>query len=475
MRVVGGITKLLSAFRKDRDVDDLVTNIDRDWGGGAGWRAIGFDTVEVMPPLPMAIDANEGRRRFLCGRSVGIHRPGLPDDLVAELAATADGAAERLAARDLQLIHDSGVERLLMKVSETCESCEDLWASQRPRKNGYYGPTALPGIAALLDDARRFPPGDDESHDVAAWFRAAGSHSDARVLASRRASDFPNATLELRARNGGWRTLGLRCDDGRNIYHGIYNADDPTLLLAEHLRTAAAPLFVAALPIDRPLRFLHLATARACCSATSRRSCRAPTTYPWTSTAPSWTFPPSRRPTRAAPCKAMRWITCCLHDGDNLYRRDLRRHLRRGQRLPGGVLGSDLRARWRTLRAVMLADDGVLIHNLHIGGRKRRRGRAGRGRSSEALPRGVSRRQSVDSSPTGGNALLVGAKRSLGRARLHENATRGGLGVRRGDQGLSRRLVVRLCCDDDVDKIRGIGRQTGAAAQPRHPRKFGRL
>ena len=86
MRVVGGITKLLSAFKKDRDVDDLVTNIDRDWGGGAGWRAIGFETVEIMPPLPMAIDANEGRRRFLCGRSVGIHRPGLPDELVAELA-----------------------------------------------------------------------------------------------------------------------------------------------------------------------------------------------------------------------------------------------------------------------------------------------------------------------------------------------------------------------------------------------------
>ena len=88
MRVVGGITKLLSAFRKDRDVDDFVTNIDRDWGGGAGWRAIGyasrvprmtrshlptrrrdgieahaidsavrrrFETVEVMPPLPSVV------------------------------------------------------------------------------------------------------------------------------------------------------------------------------------------------------------------------------------------------------------------------------------------------------------------------------------------------------------------------------------------------------------------------------------
>lgn len=45
MRVVGGITKLIAAFRKDREVDDVVTNIDRDWGGGSGWRAIGFETV----------------------------------------------------------------------------------------------------------------------------------------------------------------------------------------------------------------------------------------------------------------------------------------------------------------------------------------------------------------------------------------------------------------------------------------------
>ena len=32
-RVVGGITKLLKAFTRDRQVDDFVTNIDRDWGG----------------------------------------------------------------------------------------------------------------------------------------------------------------------------------------------------------------------------------------------------------------------------------------------------------------------------------------------------------------------------------------------------------------------------------------------------------
>ena len=50
---------------------------------------------------------------------------------------------------------------------------------------------------------------------------------------------------------------------------------------------------------------------------------------------------------------------------------------------------------------------------------------------------------------TGGNALLLGAKRSLGRARLHENATRAGL---KFDAGTRVRRLVRLCCDDDVCK-----------------------
>ena len=441
MRVVGGITKLLSAFKKDRDVDDFVTNIDRDWGGGAGWRAIGFETVEIMPPLPMAIDANEGRRRFLCGRSVGIHRPGLPDDLVAELAVTADGATERLAARGLNLIHDSGVERLLLKVSESLESCEDLWATQCPRKNGYYGPTALPGIAALLDDARKFPPGDDESHDVAAWFRAAGSHSDARVLASR-ASDFGNSTVELRERRGGWRTLGLRCDDGRNIYHGIYNADDPTLLLAEHLRTAAA-LFVAALPSDRPLRFLHLGhgagVLQRYLQAVLPGSDHVSVDLDGAVLAVSATEAPHAG--RAVHGDALDFVRSTDETFDAIFV-DI---FDEANVCPAAFSETS----FLDAAAASLADDGVLVHNLHIGGRKRDDAVA---RAEDALARhfhAAYRADSVDSTATGGNALLVGAKRALGRARLHENATRAGLGF---DAGTRVRRLVRLCCDGDVCK-----------------------
>ena len=98
--------------------------------------------------------------------------------------------------------------------------------------------------------------------------------------------------------------------------------------------------------------------------------------------------------------------------------------------------------------ASRLADDGVLVHNLHIGGRKRD---AAVARAEDALARhfhAAYRADSVDSTPTGGNALLVGAKRSLGRARMHENATRAGL---KFDAGTRVRRLVRLCCDDGPD------------------------
>ena len=73
-------------------------------------------------------------------------------------------------------------------------------------------------------------------------------------------------------------------------------------------------------------------------------------------------------------------------------------------------------------------------------------------RAEDALARhfhAAYRADSLDSTPTGGNALLVGAKRALGRARLHENATRAGFGF---DAGTRVRRLVRLCCDGDVCK-----------------------
>ena len=103
-----------------------------------------------------------------------------------------------------------------------------------------------------------------------------------------------------------------------------------------------------------------------------------------------------------------------------------------------------------TLPRPMLADDGVFVHNLHIGGRKRD---AAVARAEDALARhfhAAYRADSVDSTPTGGNAASSW-ERNVARARaLPRERDARGLGVRRGDAGSATGAVVRRDRFSDV-------------------------
>ena len=48
--MVGGISKLLSAFAREAGPDEIVTVIDRDWGEGGGWATLGFRPLRRLPP-----------------------------------------------------------------------------------------------------------------------------------------------------------------------------------------------------------------------------------------------------------------------------------------------------------------------------------------------------------------------------------------------------------------------------------------
>ena len=73
--VVGGLTKLLSAFVRDVTAGrgegdgsagvDVVTSIDRDFGRGDAWP--NFVSVEVMDPVPMFVGDVDGARRHAVG------------------------------------------------------------------------------------------------------------------------------------------------------------------------------------------------------------------------------------------------------------------------------------------------------------------------------------------------------------------------------------------------------------------------
>lgn len=173
--VVGGLMKLLAAFVKDCAPDDIVTVIDRDWGvGSTCWHPLGFETVAVMPPLPMVIGATDGTRRHLVGAGIRPEtcrkvsapllttrqeRIGLPITVLEELAFIYDydDAINCLSNRGFHPVHDAGVERLLMiipsKAAEGLQSSvPEIWKSSQPTYAAtYYSNNA--GINAMLRNA----------------------------------------------------------------------------------------------------------------------------------------------------------------------------------------------------------------------------------------------------------------------------------------------------------------------------------
>jgi hypothetical protein len=56
IRLVGGITKFLEAYRIEHPVDNVMTYIDLDWNVGKGFRAIGFKEVAQTPSLLFKVE-----------------------------------------------------------------------------------------------------------------------------------------------------------------------------------------------------------------------------------------------------------------------------------------------------------------------------------------------------------------------------------------------------------------------------------
>jgi hypothetical protein len=155
--VVGGLTKLMSAFVRDvaerrGEGDgsgmDIVTSIDRDFGRGDSWP--NFASVEVMDPVPMFVGEVDGARRHAVGAgltplgqprlrlrrrttgddeedddgstatisSSGVLRAGLPESLLRELGEGQDDPWRTAARRGFHPVFDAGVERLISVVAD---------------------------------------------------------------------------------------------------------------------------------------------------------------------------------------------------------------------------------------------------------------------------------------------------------------------------------------------------------------------
>jgi len=129
--VVGGITKLIARFCNEFAPDDLVTCIDRDWGDGGGWAKLGFESVQIMPPLVMVIEGKAKRftRKYLVGAGMDTiekkdkarqGRPRADYDVLKELeqVENCEMANQCLLKHGLYPVFDAGVERRMLVIDE---------------------------------------------------------------------------------------------------------------------------------------------------------------------------------------------------------------------------------------------------------------------------------------------------------------------------------------------------------------------
>jgi hypothetical protein len=189
--VVGGLTKLVSAFVKEvkskhTEVNDsgnvvqtgidIVTSIDRDFGSNT-WP--NFERVQVMDPIPMFVGDVDGLRRHAVGVGLApleqfgdncvslsksmILRAGLPTWLLQQLDEDnthehdeQDRLWKIVAQHGFHPVFDAGVERLMFIAEATTTnemSPSDLWDASLPNYvKGHYSVNA--GVQRMLNSIR---------------------------------------------------------------------------------------------------------------------------------------------------------------------------------------------------------------------------------------------------------------------------------------------------------------------------------
>ena len=275
--VVGGISKLVQAFVRDVQPDDIITVVDRDWGTGSGWHSLGFVTCHVMPPLVMVVGQDDGVRRYLVGAGLsnsqqessvdGTTRMGLSTTVLGQLDSSTfrEEASLCLYRNGILPVYDSGVERLMMVVkSQATRSNGDavkadaaatlmLWRkSSTQYATSYYSPNS--GISVLLQNAEcdarctiDFPLDSiPERLSVQSWRSA--SQWTLPVFETHSELD-PTATVTVMQLANGWRTVGIAGGKTKSICHGIYRANENGMILASEIGPASYIRSMAAMAL----------------------------------------------------------------------------------------------------------------------------------------------------------------------------------------------------------------------------------
>ena len=275
--VVGGISKLTKAFINDHNqpdspIDYLITVVDRDWGPGDGWHSIGFSTLHIMSPLLMLV--KDGIRHHLVGAGVSnkkdtktqLGRLGVEKYVLEELESVAnhDDGLKCLEDNMYYPVYDAGVERLVMTVPksqilDTSSIIPSYGASYSSNNTGissllanvvaqsassiYSGPVSIPKVFDKTDVKDSLIA---QNH-INVW-RAAPK--DTTLLYETASSMDQQATVEVRHRLGGWCTLGITGGKTKSIRHGNFKMNDQqeidsSVLVSEYIRSMASVALTA--------------------------------------------------------------------------------------------------------------------------------------------------------------------------------------------------------------------------------------
>jgi hypothetical protein len=60
--VMGGFDKMLKAFEKEHNPDDIMTYADRDWSDGRSYKTLGFTKIAITEPQPFLLDIQSFNR-----------------------------------------------------------------------------------------------------------------------------------------------------------------------------------------------------------------------------------------------------------------------------------------------------------------------------------------------------------------------------------------------------------------------------
>jgi len=71
--VVGGMDKLLNAFKKDVNPDDIMTYVDLEWSDGKSYAKLEFEEISEKPPISFMLDTQSNDRFSLRNAMNGDH------------------------------------------------------------------------------------------------------------------------------------------------------------------------------------------------------------------------------------------------------------------------------------------------------------------------------------------------------------------------------------------------------------------